>query len=174
MLLVLIQYYSMIDWSIFSANMLTHWRKQLIPHLHFYDGPGQRTHGGLEVQVTAIMVNTWPTGLLPHKALLVLLIIHFFIKCLIAFLPFWVDAHCKPILIQVVVPGYREHDGHGLNVVIFLSLIEVVGHDPHAAGGLGGRLAEGAYFGFLGAHGGLRWVGDFTVLQIDSERFILY
>ncbi|KAG7243542.1 hypothetical protein INR49_011098 [Caranx melampygus] len=43
------------------------------------------------------------------------------------------DAHRKPVLVQVVVPGHREHDGQSLNVVVLRPLEEVIGQHADTA-----------------------------------------
>lgn len=75
---------------------------------------------------------------------LFLLIVHLFIQPLITFSAFFIDAHCKPVVVNVVVPGYGEHDGQHLRDVIRRPLQEVVRQYASAAGWNAAGLGESA------------------------------
>lgn len=119
----------------------------LFPHLHLHNGSAHRGHGSLDVHVVALKYEPVAFGLLPHKALLVV-VIHLVVQTLVAVFALLVDSHCQPVLVQLIVKWHREHYSYYLFGAVALYLKQVVGQDTHCAGGFAAVLGEVAQFSF--------------------------
>lgn len=157
--------------EVWETLLFRGWEK-LIPHLHLHDCVTQWIHCGLDIQVTPNVIDSRPTGLIPDKSMLrlFLLIVHLFIQPLITFNAFFKDAHCKQVVVNVVVPGDGEQDGQRLHKIIPRPLQEIVCQHASAAGRNAAGLGEGANLWHHGANRGLRWVVRFPTFKIYPEK----
>lgn len=78
--------------------------------------------------------------------------------------------HGQPVLVQVVVKGHGEHDGHALGANAAPHVEEVVGQQADGTRGRVVVLREGADFCLLGSNGGLRRVVAEATGHVDPAK----
>lgn len=88
---------------------LLHLKARLVPDLHLHNGLAHGRHGAHDVEVLAFVREAAAFSLLPHEALLLLVVIHLLVQLLVALFAVLVDSHGHPVLVHVVVVGHREH-----------------------------------------------------------------
>lgn len=144
-----------------------HGSEELVPHLDLHDGPAQRGHGSLDVQLLALKCEATAIGLLPHKAHLLFVVVHLFVQTFVDLFALVVDSYGEPVLVHVIVVGHREHYSYCLFSSVAVPLKQVVCQDAHRTGGFGAGLAEVAHLGFQWAHGGLGWAVAVATVQVN-------
>lgn len=125
------------------SALMTHF----IIELHFNNSFANARHCSPHIDIRSFIFQPAATWLRASKATEVLPIIHLVIQMFVAGAGMLHHTYGKPVLVQVVVEGHREHDGQALRTNPAMHMEQVVGQQAHSARGRVVILCEGAHFG---------------------------
>lgn len=106
---------------------------QFIIELHFNNGFANRGHCCPQIHIWSEVFQPTANVLRANKVTGLLPVIHEVVQLLITGAGLLKHAHSKPVLVQVVVVGHGEHDGHALSARSGMSVEQVVGQHPDGA-----------------------------------------
>ncbi len=148
--------YQLCSYSTFMLNILflQHYRDlvaKCIIQLQFHNSSALIGHAGPHIQLLLTEYQPRAVGLVAHKVGEILAVVHVIEQLVIAGTSGLKDAHAQPVLIDVVVKGHREHDGHQPVDGAVAHVDQLIGHDPHSTGCCVVILDEGTHLRMGGA-----------------------
>lgn len=125
-----------------SSTLTTHF----IIELHFNNGFANTRHCSPQINIRSFIFQPRAICLRASQVTEVFPIIHLAVQMFVTGTRMLNHTHGKPVLVQVVVKGHREHNGHAFRANPALHMEQVVGQQADSARGSVVVLGEGAHF----------------------------
>lgn len=146
-----------------SSTLTTHF----IIELHFNYGFADTRHCSPQVNICSFIFQPTAVCLRAGEVTEVFPIIQLIVQMFVTGTGLLNHTHGKPVLVQVVVKGHREHNGHALGANSALHMEQVVGQQADSASGSVVVLGEGAHFSLAGTNRRLGRVLTEATCHID-------
>lgn len=130
-----------------SSTLTAHF----IIELHFNYGFPDGRHCSPQINIRGSVLQPTAIGLRAGEATEVFPVVHLVVQMFVAGTGLLNHAHGQTVLVQVVVKGHREHDGHALGANPALHMEQVIGQQADSTRGGVVVLGEGAHFSLGGA-----------------------
>lgn len=123
-----------------------------IIELQFYNSFANGRHCSPQINICSFIFQPTAVCLRAGEFIEVFPIIHLLVQIFVTGTGLLNHTHGQPVLVQVVVKGHREHNGHALRANPALHMEQVIGQYAHSACGSVVILDERAHFDLGGAN----------------------